>query len=109
MSRAVVTCSLVTDGSAPSDLPFGSFADRTVYVVDVAGAKDRHDDRKRRERDDRVDKTVVRDETLFPDPCAKPGVPAIRDGQAVDQGEPGPAGDGDHDFKRHGRSPVGTE
>jgi DNA helicase HerA-like ATPase len=28
---------LVTDEAAGNDLPFGSFADRTVYVVDVAG------------------------------------------------------------------------
>jgi hypothetical protein len=29
---------LVTEDGAVSDLPFGSFADRTVYVVDVAGS-----------------------------------------------------------------------
>lgn len=31
---------LVTEDGAVSDLPFGSFADRTVYVVDVANAED---------------------------------------------------------------------
>ncbi|MDP9202087.1 MAG: ATP-binding protein [Gemmatimonadota bacterium] len=31
---------LVTDSSAVSDLPFGSFADRTVYVVDVANLEE---------------------------------------------------------------------
>ena len=31
---------LVTDSGAVSDLPFGSFADRTVYVVDVANLEE---------------------------------------------------------------------
>ena len=31
---------LVTDGGEASDLPFGSFEDRTVYVVDVAGLEE---------------------------------------------------------------------
>lgn len=31
---------LVTDAGAVSDLPFGSFADRTVYVVDVANLEE---------------------------------------------------------------------
>lgn len=31
---------LVTDDGASSDLPFGSFADRTVYVIDVANAEE---------------------------------------------------------------------
>src|SRR5687767_14610874 len=31
---------LVTDSGAVSDLPFGSFADRTVYVVDVASLEE---------------------------------------------------------------------
>jgi uncharacterized protein len=31
---------LVSDGGAPSDLPFGSFEDRTVYVVDVANLEE---------------------------------------------------------------------
>ncbi|HYW33288.1 MAG TPA: hypothetical protein VE869_17430 [Gemmatimonas sp.] len=31
---------LVTDDGAASDLPFGSFEDRTVYVVDVANAEE---------------------------------------------------------------------
>jgi hypothetical protein len=31
---------LITEDGATSDLPFGAFEDRTVYVVDVAGAED---------------------------------------------------------------------
>jgi hypothetical protein len=31
---------LVTDAGTVSDLPFGSFADRTVYVIDVAGLEE---------------------------------------------------------------------
>lgn len=31
---------LVTDGTSSSDLPFGSFEDRTVYVVDVANLEE---------------------------------------------------------------------
>src|SRR5512143_961021 len=31
---------LVTDAGAVSDLPFGSFQDRTVYVIDVAGLEE---------------------------------------------------------------------
>jgi hypothetical protein len=31
---------LVTDGGAASDLPFGSFEDRTVYVIDVANMEE---------------------------------------------------------------------
>lgn len=31
---------LVTDDGASSDLPFGGFADRTVYVIDVANAEE---------------------------------------------------------------------
>ncbi len=31
---------LVADDGATSDLPFGSFADRTVYVIDVAGLEE---------------------------------------------------------------------
>ena len=31
---------LVTDDGAVSDLPFGTFEDRTVYVIDVAGLEE---------------------------------------------------------------------
>jgi DNA helicase HerA-like ATPase len=41
LSNIALRCQgLVTDGGAVSDLPFGSFEDRTVYVVDVANMEE---------------------------------------------------------------------
>ena len=41
LSNISMRCAgLVTDAGTVSDLPFGSFADRTVYVIDVAGLEE---------------------------------------------------------------------